>query len=508
MVDITIPELLDGTNTRKATSLVMFDEGGTSFNGTSRPNSSRQINVTNQASLENQLGTNLEIPDGTALTIVVDESFTLTKPFKIGLTSFIEIYASAIRTILTYTGSGALFQNLGPANDIRSCLPHNIILAGDGTNSVFDIKGDALSALDANNVNFINFDSMGTADMAFVIFTSCATQTLNKGLIALNPQAVTIGKLLVNQTGPTGITFLTIKTNIPTNVDIDTLRALSFFSGDSLLFFDPNAPIDTIYTLRKCEVAAGDLYQRGTDIVINSVADNGSGKARFTAAASHGLSVGTPVVLTDFTAQPTYEGTFIVTAVDTPLTGTTFDVEEITFVGTSTGAMNRTGLDQTNPPVIASNNKDSNDSMSSAQVGFTNIAAPIVVVISTQDVPVIIGGSQFASDNIERASTTGDGQITNLTKKTQKYPITFSGLVEKVGGGSTDIGLLLLKNGNPVLTDTFQLPHSVNAGIIQVSATRDFELAETDTLDIAVVNFAGTANISVSQANVSYSVKA
>jgi len=170
--------------------------------------------------------------------------------------------------------------------------------------------------------------------------------------------------------------------------------------------------------------------------------------------------------------------------------------------------LNAAGLDQTDVRVIGENNVGTNDSMVSAQVGFTNVATPITVSIVTQDVPVLIGGTQFVSDNLERATATTGGEITNLNVKTQRYSITFSALIEKVGGGSTDIGLLLIKNGSLVLTDTFEIPHSVNPGIIQISATRTFELAEIDTLDMAVVNFDGTADISVSQANTSYSEKA
>lgn len=163
------------------------------------------------------------------------------------------------------------------------------------------------------------------------------------------------------------------------------------------------------------------------------------------------------------------------------------------------------GLDQTNPQVITRNNGIRPNSASSASVGFTNVATPIVVTIATQDVPVIIDGTQFITNNLERAVVTVAGQITNITKVTKKYAITFSGLIEKVAGGSTDIGLLLIINGVLDLSATFEIPHSVNAGIIQISATRDFELAENDTIDIAVVNFDGNANISVSQANISYS---
>ena len=173
--------------------------------------------------------------------------------------------------------------------------------------------------------------------------------------------------------------------------------------------------------------------------------------------------------------------------------------------GVATNYFDLGGLDQTNPQVIAKNNGDREDSMSSAQVGFTNVATPIIVTIATQDIPIIIGGSQFTSNNLERATATAAGQITNTTKRTQKYQITFSGLIEKTGGGSTDIGLLLIKNGNLTLADTFNIPHSVNTGIIQISATRSFEIAENDTIDIAVVNFSGTGTIAVSQANISYS---
>lgn len=166
-----------------------------------------------------------------------------------------------------------------------------------------------------------------------------------------------------------------------------------------------------------------------------------------------------------------------------------------------------TGLDQTDPIVLTKNNGVRLDSMARAQVGFTNVITPIVVSIVTQDVPVLIAGTQFVNSGLERATANTAGQITNLTKRPKVYPVTFSGLIEKAGGGSTDIGILIIKNGSLVLTDTFEIPHSVNAGIIQISATRDFELAESDTIELAVVNFDGTADINVTQANITYAVE-
>lgn len=507
MVNVTIDELLDGTNIRKSTSNVMFNEGGISYKGTSRPSGSRQINVTSQESLENQLGVDLEIPDNMAVTVVYDESFTQTKPFKIGEKSALEVYASTTQTNILYSGNDPMFQNTNPLNLITSFLIHDIIINASLGQTVFNLAGS--SSCNMNRVTFSGFGFFGTIEFNFVIFDSCSAVFLLSGMNIINPSTVIINQflLLTNFIGIDNVGYKIISKTRPANVFINALRILDFVpSNISLVFFDPNSFVGSTYSISNSDVLNGDIYLQGQDITISGVIDNGSGKTRFTTTTSHELRVNMPVVLDQFTTETTYNGTFIVTAVDTPLTGTTFDVEEITFTSTDTGNMNMSSLDETSPLVTARDNINSNDSMSNAQVGFTNIASPIVVSILSQDTPVIIGGTQFVADNLERATATTGGQITNLTKKTKKYPITFSALIEKVGGGSTDIGLLLIKNGIISLVNTFEIPHSVNTGVIQISATRDFELAENDTLDIAVVNFDGTSDISVSQANISYSV--
>lgn len=508
MATKTISQLPDGKSTILSTALIAFEQDGVTSNASVRPNPENQINVINQAQLEAELGTNLEIPDGVGITVVYDKSFTQTKPFKIGLGSFLEVLTSTVQIIITYTGSGAMFQNTNPANPITALLPHNLVLIGNGTNSVFDIVGT--SSVDADLMTMVGFGSVGTIQTAFVLLDSCVFQDIPQGLVVIDASDVTIDKFqLVQTAGETDITYFSfISKTIPITADINTLRSKSPFTRDTLVFCDPNSVVGSKYTIGNSDQASGDFFQLGSDIEITGVADNGSGKARFTTAAAHGLVVGRPVVIKNFVTQTTYNGTFIVTAVDTPLTGITFDVEEITFVADdSTGDMNTASLDQTDPIVIGKGNEDQIDSMSRAQVGFTNIAIPIVVTIATQDVPVIIGGTQYISNGLERASADNTGRITNNTIKTKEYPITLSALIEKVGGGSTNIGLLLVKNGILDLTNTFEIPHSTNAGVVQISGTRDFELAEGDTLDLAVVNFDGTADISVSQGNITYSVE-
>jgi len=170
---------------------------------------------------------------------------------------------------------------------------------------------------------------------------------------------------------------------------------------------------------------------------------------------------------------------------------------------------NPAGLDQTDPQVITKNNGTRLNSMASAQVGFTNIANPIIATPLAQGVPVLIGGVQFISNNLERATANSAGQLIIKSKVTKKYPITFSGLIERVSGNPTDIGILLVKNGLLDLSATFEVPRSVNPGVIQVSATRDFLLKEDDMIELAVVDFnSTTSDIAISQANYSYSVEA
>lgn len=68
---------------------------------------------------------------------------------------------------------------------------------------------------------------------------------------------------------------------------------------------------------------------------ISAVADNGSGKARFTASAAHGRAVNDTISHTDFT-DTTYNGVFKISAVSDT---THYDVDAITYVATDTGVL-------------------------------------------------------------------------------------------------------------------------------------------------------------------------
>lgn len=494
-----IAALTDGTTTITSDAQVGFEQGGSAFRANFLVNPENVIAAENQAQLEAKLGVNLEIPDDESRKIIYLKSFTQTKPFLFGVNSSLEIIQATANITTTYTGTGAYIQMTTPGTSATRLFVRGLLtIVGNVTNSIIDAKfaGDVT----IETIIASNFQGYGTIDCPFINLTSLIAIGLTTGIV-IKDCNVFEGRLLnIIGTGATGITGLTVIGTTPTVATIQQLNG-TLFAGDTLLFLDPNTTGRSLVV--NSNLNLGDFFSQGTDIAINSVADNGSGDTEFTAAAAHGLVVGSPVVLSGFVTQTTYNQTAIVTAIS----GLTFDCA-ITFIATDTGNMNKSSLNSESIPVTSLRNNGTADSMASAQVGFTNVATPIVVTIVTQDVPVIIGGTQFISDNLERATATTGGEITNTNPRTKKYPITFSGLIEKVGGGSTDIGLLLVVNGVLDLNATFEIPHSLNPGIIQISATRTFELADGDTIDIAVVNFDGVANVSVSQANIEYSKEA
>ena len=133
-------------------------------------------------------------------------------------------------------------------------------------------------------------------------------------------------------------------------------------------------------------------------------------------------------------------------------------------------------------------------------ISFLNITTPQLVTITSQSTPVAIAGGAWTSSNLEGLTVDVDGIATYTRLETKNFQVNFSALIEKIGGGATDIALTVLINGIDVTTNA---PHSVNAGVIQISATRMFSLSTNDTLQLAVLNIGSTSNIEVSQANMS-----
>ncbi len=158
-------------------------------------------------------------------------------------------------------------------------------------------------------------------------------------------------------------------------------------------------------------------------------------------------------------------------------------------------------LTQASPIVNVNRCTGSPDSMVSCEAHQISILTPDVVAIVTQDVAVPFADSLpvFTPGIFERVTINSVGVVTYTGKTPIDLLVHFTALMEKVGGGATDIGVGLFKNG--VLITNFVYAHSVNAGVIKISDARIIPLVENDTFELAFINFDGTANISVSQAD-------
>jgi len=490
MVDVTIDQLLDGEATRDRTAVGPFNQGGVTFKGSVPPNPPREIHAINQAQLEAELGPGLNIPDGESLKIVIDEAFTLTTGFKIGTGSSLEFTASTPNTVINFTPVGMpMFANTVIANDIFNVTISDITIIGNSVNSIFDVKGTGIVIM--RDVNFVGFGDLGTIQVTFSNFRTCAFQNMTRGLKFVGISAVGITQCTIVQSIAQNATFFSFVAGVgPLIVDVDTVRVFSAFAGDSLLFLDPNATPGSVFAVEKSGSGGGDFYQPGITVGVDSVAD-ASGAAEFTTGLIHNLVVGRPVVLSGFT-EPSYNGTFIVSAVDTPLVGTTFQCEGVAFNINDTGFANPQSLDSTNVKIIAESNQGVPNSMFTGDAGLEIFGAEISSSSLAQDAFEVITSASWAYNNLERFAigVSNQGQMVAEDMELRRYTINYSATIEKSGGGSTNIGIVLLKNGVEI---GFNAPHTVNTGKIQIGTGDIVELTVSDTVQVAVINYDSTA---------------
>jgi len=225
----SISGLTDGESTILSTSLVAFEQGGSKFKASMRPNPSSQRNITSQAQLEAEFGTNLEMPDDESVTIQVDDSFTLTKPFKLGLNSSLRVFGSVLDVAITYTGPGAIFQNTNPANAFTTLDVAEILLIGDNTNDVFDIVGSLFLGL--NRVRFQNFNSIGTIEVPGIVINSITLFNVSIGFVFINPVDFIINSAALVNFSPLEITLFSVISNVAGSVTFSNIVSSGIFAG-------------------------------------------------------------------------------------------------------------------------------------------------------------------------------------------------------------------------------------------------------------------------------------
>jgi hypothetical protein len=366
-MNVTIDDLVDIGNTQQDDALAAVQQNGITFKARERPNPPRQKNITSQAQLEQLFGVNIEIPDGESWLISVDESFTLTKPIKLGLGSSLRIVGTVANVNITYSGPDleGMFQNTNPANLIDSFDMRLIgVISDTNANNLFDLRGTSFFFI--NTAQITDFADIGTVEMPLIEIQSLGMISNSNGFKIINPTALSIRVVVVNQSAfSTQLTAFSFIQANPTLVILDDIRGLGFSVDDSLIFFDPNAPTGAAFVTTNATKDAGSLFQPGADIAAtaNAASSPISGGTQFN-ITGHNLTQNQIVVLKGFTGFPAYNGTFKVLSTNG---ANSVDID-VPFVGVdATGDMSAKSLDSKDPLVSAFNNPGEPDSMSHAE---------------------------------------------------------------------------------------------------------------------------------------------
>jgi len=494
MTQKTISDHPDGKSIRLSTAQIRFEQAGVTYRDTFRPNPANTLYVTNQAQLEAELGTDLIIPTGESRIIIIDESFTLDKPFKKQADSSLLIRGPSITVTLTYTGSGALIQMDGAVIGAITQV-EDITLKGAFDNEAFAIEDSIFFII--KRVPITEFARVGYLKGMTILWDESGPFTNLSGIAFINNPAISI-----TTTGPNGqsvpsTTAMSFISVAKSDIVFENNVYLANTSLHEFIFIDPNTDQSSSFKIRDSGVittVTESLFQKGVDVAVTAVVDNGSGKIRCTATA-HGQVNKTYAVLSGFLTETSYNKTALITVID----GNTFDAEEIDFTAGDTGNINRSSLDSRDPRVIAEDNPEQRDSMFTGEAGLELFGSEITSSSLAQNASEVISSPSWMFTKLERfvVGTANDGQLQCKDLSNREYNIKYSATIEKSGGGSLNIGIILLKNGIDV---SFNPPHTVNTGKIQISANDVVELGEDDTIQVAVINYDASATaIDISQ---------
>ena len=110
-------------------------------------------------------------------------------------------------------------------------------------------------------------------------------------------------------------------------------------------------------------------------------------------------------------------------------------------------------LYSTDPRVIAEDNPEQRDSMFIAEAGLELFGSEISSASLAQNAFEVITSASWMYAKLERYSigVNNEGQLVNNDFSKREYDIEYSATIEKQGGGSLNIGIIILRNGIEVI---------------------------------------------------------
>jgi len=441
--------------------------------------------VSSQADLEAEFGPDIIIPAGESWTVLVLNSFTLSKPYKGGSGSVLEIRGGSVNLTTTYDGTGALFQLETVGIPMANLILESTNFAGDNTNDIWDIEVSEAIVINGG-VLFSNFAKIGTWKGSFFNINSAGFINISAGLILDDMAGGNFNGFSLNQTASTPpVTLITVLSPTkPTQIIANGL--FSSDTNSSMLFLDPNSPIGSKATVTDLTGFYANVFRQGTDIAVTdaSLGPSGVGFTEF-GAVGHPYIVGQAVVNSGF-SDSNYNGTFIITSIATDL----YEVET-PFGATGTGTVTEKSLDQTDVKVIGANNTDTPDSKSQSE-SLTATTIDLVPIISTfvpleDDTPT---PGDFIQDPATEEFTvdTSTGVVTYNGLITRDAEINYSCNVTKSSGGGTSTATisLFINVAQQTKTDRIAANYSTSATIEATYKGGLFTINPGDTFQLRI----------------------
>ena len=335
----------------------------------------------------------LFVPDGESITVTYDKSFTHEKVWKLGAGSSIKLGRTSERVEITLSDTlpDYFISMKNPDTETfgKVILTDRMVFKEQtpNTNIFFYLKASPASRFEiSNNITLDGFKWAGAVvndddNTKSFLFTIQNSQIFNvrQGISIVNGlgevenfgSSSNIGPIV----GKTALSFVADET-LPATDYLTKDTKLLVLPGESGLYFRPT-DTSTRYKVENTDALGGGDGLRGLSsaITVNSVQNDGTGKAQFNVTPGEEPTLGEVIQNNSF-AESTYN------LARPPIkVGSGFYVLDIAFTGSITGgSFSRNGSPSTNVNVVSESNRGIAESMT---VGGFNSTGTFPVVALT-----------------------------------------------------------------------------------------------------------------------------
>lgn len=282
------------------------------------------VDITKQSDFDTTAFGLIDIKDGITYRQAVSP-LILTRSLDLTSITTLSSFQIGVNGIV-YNGTGAMYQG----NPTGSFLVDDALVFSNGSNSIWDIKGNGDNILIVDRSTYIGFESVGKIDSIGAInYTSVQHSNCGKGLIWKD-----IG-ILAGTTIPTKNDSTS---NSPRNVFVGHFQSISFTNsplsiqdGESAFQFSKNFTVSEHVTITGnpfSDALGGEFLATAKSNTSDTIEDNLSGKIRINTSVNHGLTIEQVIGLTSTLHNGDYN---VLSIVDS----NTFDLDAA-FLGADT----------------------------------------------------------------------------------------------------------------------------------------------------------------------------